>query len=363
MKAEHDMPQALTMTAYTLHHEQKDDQALALIARALELEPGYTFAHVVKAQINLSHGNYEEGWPGIEHLCHRTDADKYHMVRYRDRPLWDGKPTDKRLLLWSSMGLGDMIQMLRFLPAVRALAPNLIVDVRPELYELCVYNKVAPQVVRFGREDPEFDVHWPIMSLPLIFNLTLDSVSNFPTTYLKAPPAVFGNKHGCRAGIFWQSFSTISEESDARNLPYPALERLAAQIAPRRLLSLHQNDCKAFDLYDLARYIDSCEIVITVDTMLAHLAGAMGKRVFLMISKRSAYLWLQNRADTPWYPTMRIFRQDRLNDWTNVVDEVAAALEEELQGPDPEPKTWGPVEAIPYYRTIEKPRTLEALGR
>jgi hypothetical protein len=247
---------------------------------------------------------------------------------------------------------------MRYLPMVKRLAPNLIFDVRAELTRLAEFNKIAPDIVTTTRHSVHFGSHWPLFSLPLLFGTTLDTIPrSILPGYLKAPP--MENHSGCRIGVFRQSFSTLHEEATDRNLPDADFERLVREC-PFRMMSLHQEDLKAFDLYDTARFMYGLDLIVTTDSAVAHLAGALGKKTFLMLPVRCCWRWLQNRSDSPWYPTMTLFRQKTPRDWGPVIDEVLAAIKDTIHGPDPEQKlneSFG----FPYTRKMEKPWTVAAL--
>ncbi len=347
----------LTLNAYYLHAEQRDDDALALLDAVLKREPNYTFALIMRGIIALAHGDYDTGWPLFELLSHRTDARQFGMDRYPDLPMWDGKPTSKRLFLWASMGRGDMMMMFRFLPRIRSRAPNMVLETHPELTDLVRLNGLAPKVVTLGRHKETFDFHFPLMSAPYLLGITPDTIPGAP--YLDAEP--FDAHDYPKIGLCCQSFSGDSREAKARNLDDAAIAQLTKGI---QFFSLHPD--KNFDFLDTARRVKSLDLVVTTDTALANLAGAMGAPTFLMLPMQCCWRWMQKRLDSPWYPSMRLFRQEISGDWAPVIDEVLKAIEE--FDPDlswkskPKPEETE-VEAIRYRPEAAVPRTTLAIGR
>lgn len=349
-------PEQLTLNACHYHYNQCDEEALACIELALQQEPDYTFAYVMKAMITLSHGDYENGWPLLELLGHRDDATKYGMNRYPDRPLWDGKPTDKKVLVWSSMGHGDMIMLFRYIPMIAKLAPNFVLETHPLLTDLAKHNKLADRIISLGRHHEEFDLHWPLFSSPYLFKTTFETIP--PAPYIDAEP--FSTHEYPKIGLFCQSFSTYSEEALVRNLDDVSINRLGTAY---KMLSLHKDG--TFDFLDTARRVKSLDLVVTTDSAVAHLVGAMGAPTFLMLPVQCCWRWLQNRTDSPWYPSIRIFRQKTPRDWVPVIDEVLEAIEQfgKFDWQPAAVKEMTAVEAIRYTRSIETPRVARALGR
>jgi hypothetical protein len=348
----------LTLNAYNFHAEQRDEEAAMLIEEVLRREPTYTFALVMKAILALAHGDYATGWPLLELLGHRSDAQQYGMDRYPDRPMWDGMPTKKRLLVWASMGRGDMLMMFRYMQKIWSLAPNCVLETHPDLADLLDRNCLN-KVVSLGRHEEDFDIHFPLFSSPYLFNTTLDTIPfrHAPYLYHVQP---FDTHPYPRIGLFCQSFSTLSDEALVRNLDEAAIERLGARY---KFMSLHQD--KSFDFLDTARRMKSLALVVTTDSALAHLAGAMGKPTFLMLPVKCCWRWLQNRSDSPWYPSIRIFRQKTPRDWTPVIDEVLQAIDQFGSFSwEPKPKVEETeIEAIRYIPKADTPRVALALGR
>ncbi len=323
-----DIPMGYAMRAHALHAEQRDKEAMACLDHALSLEPTFTGALFQKGIILLSHGDYEKGCPLFELRHQRNDAP-LAGVRYQDKLKWDGGPTDKRLILWAEEGLGDTVQMLRYVRPTLEKCPNMVLEVQPSLVSLCRQNFDC-EVVPFGLEQI-FDIQCSLLSPPGGFA----PIPRAP--YLRAP-ACAGTEH--RIGLCWQGNPTHTRDK-VRSIPFPLLEQLGAEFD---FLSLQQEDLHAGDVAATAAVIAQLDLVITVDTMVAHLAGALGVDVWVLLGVDCDWRWGQKTALTPWYPSARLFRQqtgrtrdilDRINvgtnhatagAWVPVLGDVAAAL-------------------------------------
>ena len=350
----------LTLNAYNYHFEQRDDEASAIIEHVLKREPTYTFALIMKGIIALSLGDYKTGWPLFELLNQRSDAKKFGMDRYPDTPMWDGRRTDETVLIWCSMGLGDMLMMWRYLPYIEALAPNIILETHSELFRLALDNEMAPEIVSLKEHNKYFKYHWPLMSSPYLFDTTLDTI--LPSPYLRAKPRE--NYKGPKLGLFCQSIpppGMLSDESLVRNLDQSAVDRLCERY---KFIALHKADLKTFDMLETARYIKALDLVVTTDLAVAHLCGALGKKTFLMLPVKCCWRWLRGRSDSPWYSSIRIFRQKTPRDWGPVVDEVLQALDEEgIDNSFPGETLQEEIKGVPYNEVVSIPRTTQALGR
>ncbi len=323
-----DIPMGYAMRAHALHAEQRDVEAMACLDHALALEPTFTGALFQKGIILLSHGDYENGCPLFELRHQRNDA-ALAGVRYQDKLKWDGEPTDKRLILWSEEGLGDAVQMLRYVRPTLEKCPNLVLEVQPSLVSLCRANFDC-EVVPFGLEQ-SFDIQCSLLSPPGGF------APIPPAPYLRAS-ACEGTEH--RIGLCWQGNPAHTRDK-VRSIPYPLLDDLGAEFD---FLSLQHEDLHAEDVAATAAVIAQLDLVITVDTMVAHLAGALGKEVWVLLGVDCDWRWGQKTALTPWYPSARLFRQrtgrtrdilDRINvgtnhatagAWVPVLEDVAASL-------------------------------------
>ncbi|MGE5545660.1 MAG: tetratricopeptide repeat protein [Solirubrobacterales bacterium] len=294
----------------------------------------------------LRNGDYAEGWREYEWRWRLNQFQP--LLRDFGKPEWDGSPLAGRtLLVHVEQGFGDAILAARFL-ARAAEGGKVVVECRPELKRLLGAVEGVAQVVAAGEELPAFDVHLPMMSLPLRLGVTLDTLPG-RRPYLSVPvgAAEFSDIDGgvLRVGIAW-SGSPTRRDNAARSVALAALAR-ALVMDGCRLYSLQVGPAAAElaaeapavvdlsgrlgDFADTAAAIDRLDLVITVDTAIAHLAGALGKPVWVLLAQpNNAFLWMVGRADSPWYPTARLFRQPDPGAWEPVLDQVSEALQGEL---------------------------------
>jgi tetratricopeptide (TPR) repeat protein len=323
------------------------DEALAWFERALEAQPDYAQAVCSRGAARLSLGHFAPGWVDYER---RIECPQYNTLRF-SQPLWDGSPLgDRRLLVHAEQGLGDMLQFVRYLPLVRQRGEHVTLAVEAPLVPLFEHSGYAPLVTR-EPPFPAFDVHAPLMSLPRIFSTTLDSVpADVP--YLSAEPArverwrgELEKYPGLRVGIAWQGRPTFRGDP-LRSIPLAQFEPLArvegvrlislqkvfgteqlAEVAPRfEVVNLGPRLDADGAFLDTAAVMQSLDLVICSDTAAAHLAGALGVRVWVALNRAPDWRWMLDREDSPWYPTMRLFRQTELGRWSDVFERIAEAL-------------------------------------
>jgi hypothetical protein len=287
--------------------------AEAAVLRAMALDPEQTEGQALLANARLALGRLPQAWEGWEaRETRRTSA-----AQKLPFPEWRGEPlAGKRLLIWREQGFGDQIQMARFIPQLGAAQ---VVYAGPAALQRLLgqlplrYEPVGP-----GRNAvPACDLWTLPLSLPSRLRITFESLPAAP--YLKG---VASSAPG-RIGLVWRGNAL---PDPGRSLDPEAGHRLSAAIGA---VSLHPDDTRAADFQDTADRIAGLDLVISVDTSVAHLAGAMGKPVWLLLpAYRADPRWMCDRADSPWYPSMRIFRQPRIGDWDAVVEAVLAALSE-----------------------------------
>lgn len=321
--------------------------ALACYQRALELEPENAEARLNRALAWLTQGEFGRGWPEYEW---RLRVGKT-APRSFDGPLWDGSAlAGRRLLIHTEQGLGDTLQFIRYAALVQERGGQVIVDAPKELIALlCDCPNIDRLVVR-GKPLPDYDVHCPLLSLPFHFQTRLDTIPA-KVPYLTAHPRRIARWKdrlqalgGFKIGIAWQgnpeypgdrqrSLSVDHFAALARvpGLQVIALQREAATEKTRRLPAglLHElpgldEDGNAF--MDTAGAMMLLDLVVTSDTAIAHLAGALGRPVWVVLPFAADWRWLQGRNDSPWYPSMRLFRQDRAGDWSGVLQRVTEAI-------------------------------------
>jgi hypothetical protein len=330
-----------------LHDQGRFDEALASYDEAARLNPELVDARWNRAFLLLTMGRYAEGWREHEWRWRR----KQQPPRSFPQPLWRGEPASGRtILLHNEQGTGDTLQFMRYAPLVAAGGARVLLQVQRPLQRL-VRGSVDRAIEVLGEGDvlPPFDLHSPLLSLPLACATSLDAI---PATvpYVAVDPAIaarwrerIGPDGGPRVGLVWAG---NPQHKNDRNRSI-ALERLLpligavearwfslqvgeragdlARLAPDRVTSLAD---QLTDFAETAGAIDNLDLVITVDTAVAHLAGALGKPVWILLPAVPDWRWLLERGDSPWYPTARLFRQPARGDW----DSVVAALHEAFAG-------------------------------
>lgn len=254
----------------------------------------------------MLHGDFERAWS----LSDLSPNCPHHLEDL----------AAKRILLRCDHGLGDTIQFIRYAPLLRSAAGHIIAHVQPRLVPLVRRLPEIDRVFTWNEPWPrgEYDCEIEIMDLPYLFRTTLDTIPR-EVPYLSVDPALLGPPTG-GIGLQWSA----GEWDAGRSLPVSALAPLHC-IPGVRLVSL-QDGPYTPDVTATAAAIMGLDLVITVDTMVAHLAGALGKPVWVLLPYEADWRWMLDRGDSPWYPTMRLFRQDETRHWAPVMDRVRQAL-------------------------------------
>jgi tetratricopeptide (TPR) repeat protein len=323
------------------------DDALASYNKALSLRPDYQSAHWNKSILLLLRGEYLEGWSLYEWRSRGDDA----LAKFPSfsQPSWrgEGDISGKRLLIHAEQGFGDLIQFSRYAPMVLSKGAEVILEVPKPL--VTVMQTLHPEVsiAVQGEPLPEFDVHCPVMSLPYAFKTTVETVPS-SDRYLSADPAkvaLWREKLDAtsakRVGLVWSGSATHKNDhnrsialSDLLPLLDTPCEWHSLQKEYREgdlavlegVPQLHQHQDDLIDFSDTAALIECLDLVITVDTSVAHLAGAMGKPVWILLPTRPDFRWMLDRTDTPWYPSAQLFRQSEAGDWLPLIKRLADEL-------------------------------------
>jgi tetratricopeptide (TPR) repeat protein len=341
---------------YNLANAQKEtgdiDQALSTYRQALSLRPNFPSASWNLALTQLLQGDYQAGWEAYESRWQVTPHPANHGL---SQPFWDGSNLDgKSILLHTEQGLGDAIQFARYVPQVKSRGGVVHLLCQPQLKRLFEGQLQLDSVTADEKSLPGLDVQLPLMSLPRV--LGGDQIpSDVP--YLRANPTqsaewksrVARQPAGLKVGLVWSgrtgtllqnrralSLDQLAPLSQVPGVQFYSLQKgdAAAQTkSPPPGMSLTDFTADLSDFADTAALIDNLDLVISVDTAAAHLAGAMGKKVWIMIPYSPDWRWHLNRTDSPWYPTARLFRQPAFADWTSVVRDVADALRSEATLP------------------------------
>ncbi len=318
------------------------DEALTAHDRALAVAPDDPTIRFNRALALLTAGRLDEGFREYEQRWRRP-GDRPRFAS----PSWQGEALEGRtILLYAEQGFGDTLQFCRFAPLVSASGGRVILEVQPELVRLLRSLPGLEQIVACGGSLPPFEWHCPLMSLPRAFGATLEQVpASVP--YLRADRADVARVRArlsqggaLRVGLVWAGSPHTAEfeahlRDHRRSLPLACLAGLAdlagvqfvslqKGVPPPDIDGLHLTDLMATagDFADTAAIVAALDLVIAVDTAVAHLAGALGKPVWLLSRFDACWRWMHGRATSPWYPTMRIYREDRPHSWPAVITRI-----------------------------------------
>lgn len=343
-----DYIEALSNRGNLLAEFHRFDEAMANYDRVIATRPDFAEAHFAKSHILLRQGHYDEGWRLFEWRWKQAGA--LASKRTFDAPLWLGGEdiAGKTILVHAEQGLGDTIQFCRYLPGIAALGARVIVEAPPLLHELLSSLGGIETLVGTRDDTPPFDFHCPMMSLPLAFGTTLDTVPSSPgylavaTELVTAWKARLGPAKRPRIAIAWRG-NPINTNDRKRSLRLADIQHLLSDQLD--WICLHPDNTEEeagligssrhliaplsskTDLTDAAALCQLADMVVTVDTSIAHIAGATGRPAKMMVSYLPDYRWQLDRDDTPWYDSVTLLRQGADRDWTPVIkDAVSAAL-------------------------------------
>jgi tetratricopeptide (TPR) repeat protein len=362
--------EAHTNLGLVFMQEGKVDQALACHEEALRYKPDYNDAHWNRALVLLTQGNFKDGWPAYESRWQRPEATR----RSFEQPAWDGGPLDGRtIFLHAEQGQGDAIHFIRYGPLVKERgAGRIAVACHKSLIPLLSRCTWIDELVTQGSLLPAFDVHAALLSLPGLFDTTLETIPA-KVPYLSADPdlvaawrheldravgvapsggdAAKAGPPTLKVGIAWQG-NPKHVSDHTRSIPLACFAPLG-QVPGIQLISLQKEagveqlkdlpkglqvldfgdrlDVTAGAFMDTAAIMCNLDLVISCDSALAHLAGALAVPVWLGLAFAADWRWLQEREDTPWYPTMRLFRQRERGNWLLVFERMAEALKSKIK--------------------------------
>jgi Flp pilus assembly protein TadD len=318
------------------------DEAEACYREALRLSPHYAEVHYNLSGLLLVTGQLEEGWREYEW---RSRSRAFPRRSDFAQPLWRGEDMGERVLLvHAEQGAGDTILFCRYAPLIATKA-RVVLEAPRSLTRLLSGLPGIAGVVASGEALPPFDLHCPLLSLPHVLGTTLDTIPN-PVPYLQADPdqvAVWRDRlaafPGLRVGLAWagnpghlddrRRSIAVEKMSSLAGIPgvvFVSLQKDGGAVPPPSI-ALHDWTEEFDDFADTAALIQALDLVISVDTSVAHLAGALGKPVWLLNRFDPHWVWLLGRDDSPWYPTLRQFRQPAPNDWQSVLTAVRTQLE------------------------------------
>ncbi|MFC1845764.1 tetratricopeptide repeat protein [Candidatus Dependentiae bacterium] len=339
---------ACTLKIMGMMHE-----AASLYEKVIAIDPDYHMAHIGLAKAYLATGNFKRGWEEFEW---RYDNPKKFRQPKRDLAEFVGK----KVLVRSEWGLGDTMQFFRYTQLLKQAGATVIVETFApliQLFSLCDYVDLVTNINE--KTKPGYDIQIPMLSLPMIFDTTEETIPiNIP--YLQADQNLVDYWHKqlktsepvIKIGLCWQAKQNIFVEKQPRTRRSILLQQFAplAQVDNVVFYSLQQQNgidqldnlpegfiVQTFDtdfdkthgrFMDSAAVIKNLDLVISVDTSIVHLAGALGTDVWVLLPHSAEWRWMLNRSDTPWYPNMRLFRQPKPGDWLSVINNIKHALEQ-----------------------------------
>jgi len=363
LKTRPDLKHVKYNMAYTMKKLGMVEESIAVYKEVLKTDPGYAAAHFSLGLAYLTLGNFKRGLAEHEWRwkAYRESPKKY------DQPIWKGEnPAGRTIMLYAEQGLGDTFQFIRYAKILNNLGAKVVVQVqRPlaKIISLCDYiHKVVPR----GKPLPDFDYHLPIMSLPFIFKTDIDTIpDNIP--YLSADnnlveewKKTLSNDQNFKIGICWQGNSKYSTQAlrhavaaksislklfkQISDIPGVTLYSLQKTTGEEQLKGINQEfivhtlgedfDKSSGSFMDTAAVIKNLNLVITIDTSIAHLAGGLGAPVWIILPKPADWRWMLKTTKTPWYPNARLFRQTKSHDWENIISEVSEAVKDILENQD-----------------------------
>ncbi|NVO12737.1 MAG: tetratricopeptide repeat protein [Rhodoplanes sp.] len=324
-------------------------EAVTCLERAVAIDPGRADAQFVLAVVRLQRGDLAAGWAGYEWRwsfgqARRDGVTPIPPPTVRDPAALRGRS----VLLVAEQGLGDTLQFFRYAPLLAAAGAHVTVAVHPPLAPLLAAADPSVTVTAQGPALPPADHRLALLSLPLVFGTTLDRVPA-AVPYVRSDPsrvaawrARLGPPDRLRVAVAW-SGNPANADDRRRSIPLhdlaPLLDRDVAWLAVQKDLRPADAEVAAArpglrllgpelrDFADTAAVLDLVDLVVAVDTGVVHLAGAMGRPVWVLLPFNPDWRWLLDRADSPWYPTARLFRQSARGDWTGVIRDVGAALD------------------------------------
>jgi tetratricopeptide (TPR) repeat protein len=335
--------------AIALQEQGRIDEALETFGRALALDPDNAEAHYNRGLAYLVTGDYARGWEEYEWRARCREFAERNLTPAGLRP-WRGEALAGRtLLVRREQGHGDMIQFLRFVPALAERAARVFVEAPAELEALARSVDARVTVIEPDRPPPEVDLYVNLMSIPRWLGVTLDEIPNGPP-YLRPDPVRceqwrnrLAGHPGAKVGLVWGG-NPLHHNDRNRSCPLPLLAGLLA-VPGYRWFSLQRGPSAdqlslpaaagvtdlgvlLQDYSDTAAAMNALDLVITVDTSAAHLAGALSRPAWVMVPHAPDWRWLRDRDDSPWYPSLRLFRQREAGDWHGVVEAMRIALQE-----------------------------------
>lgn len=346
LSARRKLAEILVMKGFALSEEHRFDEALGLYSSALRIVNQIDEPNWNAALIHLLRGEYAQGWTLFERRFYLKEP--VATLRQYPQPRWLGQDVaGKAILIYPEQGLGDQIQFGRYARLLADQGASVILEVRASLVSIFKTMDPRVKVIAEGEPNLPFDYHTPVMSLPMIFGTRLDTIPRF-ASYLKPTGSFQPNtisqirKRGQPLiGLVWSGSQTHKNDAN-RSIPLSRLSELFAlpaqficlqkeirerdSVILKSFENLHVFSDQLRDFADTANLIKGLDLVITVDTSVAHLAGALGKSIWIMLPFTPDFRWLLERQDSPWYPDAKLYRQDNSREWGPVIHQLRASL-------------------------------------
>jgi tetratricopeptide (TPR) repeat protein len=340
---------AHTIRGDALHDLKQPQAAIDSYGKAIAIDPEDAEAHWNLSLCQLQMGDFRRGWANYEWRWKSTKIESFRHRPVFLQPRWTGEQSlqDKIILLYSEQGLGDTIQFCRYASLVGNLGARVLVQVHRPLLGLLSGVKGITRVLAQGDELPAFDYQCPLMSLPLVFKTEVDTIP-VEESYISSDPAKLaywraslGNKTRARVGLVWSGSSVHKNDAHRSLMLSDFIKQLPANF---QYISLHKEIREAdletlalnplilhyenelMDFTDTAALCELMDVIISVDTSVAHLSGAMGKPTWVLLPFVSDWRWLIDREDSPWYPGVKLYRQAAIGNWSDVFTRLGADL-------------------------------------
>jgi len=347
-----DFAEAISNIGNVLQRKGEFQEALARYRKALQIDPQNIDAHFNMSLIFLITGDFREGWKEYEWRWHLKDFFR----RSFSQPLWDGSDIKGlTILLHAEQGFGDTIQFIRYAPLVAEKGARVILESRSELKSLLEHIEGIEKIITPGEAYPHFDLQCPLMRLPYIFHTEIETIPS-KTPYIKADASLVRkwskriNHHDpvLNIGLSWCgnpdhdndrnrscSLETFAPLAQLSNVTLNSLQKGAGTKAfhlPEGMQLMDFTE-ELTDFSETAALMENLDLIISVDTAIAHLAGALGKPVWILLPFVPDWRWMLHREDSPWYPTMKLFRETSPGDWKSVIDRIAEVIRNMQKNP------------------------------
>ena len=310
--------------------------------KSIKINPDSPDAYLFLGLCDLLNGNYEEGWAGYEYRWKSANSSKTAGKRTFSKPTWDGTPpkSKTKILIYGEQGLGDTIQFCRYLPLLKRFNFHTIFEVpQPLMHTLRTLPGVDEFIIK-GQKYPDFDVQFPLLSLPHAFNTTIDTIPKIPDTFkigtnkIHKWQRILGEKRKFRIGIacsgnpnfISDTKRSIPLEIFMRGLPTENVEIvfLQKELRPEDRLALNSSDIQFYgdlihDFSDTAALASLMDVVVSTCTSIPHFTATLGIPTWILLSYVADWRWLRNISSSPWYPSVKLYRQTSLGNWDDIM--------------------------------------------